>query len=161
MKTDISLKTKSTKLIQVLLPSVLAGVLTSGCAQIMAIEQPSPFTPTCLKPGVKRMDVIAELGQPVTTENHNNLLADGYKYVDGGSKNSGASKTCRVVLYTAGDFFTIFLDQIIWMPSEKFGFAGTDHSVMIEYVKSDDGVWQAKTIEDKALKGRSTKKEEF
>ena len=83
--------------------------MATGCAQYMAIKQPSPFKPACLDPGVKRINVIAELGQPVNAESNTNNLTEAYKYVDGEGKNSGTSKTVRVVLYTAGDIFTLFL----------------------------------------------------
>src|SRR5437016_3924712 len=103
---------------------ILVAVFMSGCAQVMAFKQPKPYAPTSLASGAKRLDVIAELGQPASSEEHSGLLTDSYRYVDGGSKNNGGSKTTRIILYTAGDLFTIFLDQVIWMPTEKFGFSG-------------------------------------
>src|ERR1035438_7283342 len=107
--------------------------MLSGCAQVMAIKQPKPFTPTSAIVGAKRTAIIGELGQPVVSEEHTNSLTDTFKYVDGGSKNSGGSKTVRIILYTGGDLFTVFLDQIIWIPTEKFGFAGTDHVLTVDY----------------------------
>jgi hypothetical protein len=151
----------SKKLIQSAIPLVLCGLFATGCAQMMAIKQPRPFTPSGLVAGAKRVDIIGELGQPVSSEEHTNKLTDAFQYVDGGSKNNAGSKTVRVILYTGGDLFTLWLDQIIWMPTEKFGFAGTDHSVTVDYTKSEDGFWHASSIDDKALKGRSSKKEAF
>jgi len=139
---------------------LMGAVFMSGCAQYMAIKQPSPFTPTSTVVGAKRMAIIGELGQPTMSEPHGTNLVDTYKYVDGGGKNNGGSKTTRVILYTAGDLFTLWLDQIIWMPTEKFGFAGTDHVVVVDYAKSGDDLWHATTIDNKALAGRSTKKED-
>lgn len=118
----------------------------------MAIQQPRPFTPHTLTTGTKRVDIIGELGHPITTEEHTNSLTDAYKYVDGGSKNNGSSKTVRIILYTGGDIFTCWLDQVIWMPAEKFGFAGTDHTVTIDFTKNEDGFWCAAKIEDKTGK---------
>ncbi len=161
MKTDINLKTKSTKLIRVLLPLVLAGVLTSGCAQFMAIRQSVPCDPTCLKPGVNRVHVLAELGPPANTIDQTNSLVDEFKYTDGGSKNNVVWKTTRVTLYTAGDIFTFWMDQFIWMPMELNGFSGTDHSVVVRYDKAADGFWYAKTIDNKALASRVTKRDEL
>ncbi len=139
----------------------LTAMFMSGCAQVMVIKQPKPFVPTCLVAGAKRADVVTELGQPMTSEEHEGLLSDSYKYVDGGSKNNGGAKTGRIILYTAGDVFTLWLDQIVWMPTEKFGFSGTDHSVMVEYAKGDDQLWHAKQIDNRPLKGASTKKDAF
>jgi hypothetical protein len=152
---------KPTNLVRIILPLALGSLLASGCAQYMAIKQPSPFTPTCLTTGTKRIDIVAQLGQPVTSEQQTNMLTDNYKYVDGGSKNNGGSKTVRVILYTGGDLFTLWLDQILTIPVEKFGFAGTDHSVTVAYTKSTDGLWHAETIDNKELPGRSHKKEEY
>ena len=143
------------------LAMILVGVFMSGCAQVMAIKQPKPFTPTSAIVGAQRTTIIGELGQPVTSEEHTNSLTDAYKYVDGGSKNNGGSKTVRVILYTGGDLFTLWLDQIIWMPMEKFGFSGTDHVLTVDYIKSGDEPWRATAINDQALKGRSSKKEQF
>jgi|GEM_PF-2262393 len=155
------MKMKPSNLVRLILPLALGTLLTSGCAQYMAIKQPSPFTPTCLETGTRRIDIVAELGQPITSEPQTNLLTDNYKYVDGGSKNNAGSKTVRVILYTGGDLFTLWLDQIIWIPAEKFGFAGTDHSVTVAYSKATDGLWHATTIENKELKGRSQKQESY
>ena len=107
------------------------------------------------------MAIIGELGQPINSEVHTNSITDVYKYVDGGAKNSAGSKTTRIVEYVAGDFFTLFLDQIIWMPTEAFGFAGTDHAVTVDYLKGEDDSWQANHIEDQVLKGNSTQKQDF
>ena len=134
-----------------LLPVAMAGLLSTGCAQFMAMGQPKPFTPTSLTVGAKRTAIIGELGSPRSTEEHNSQLSETYHYVDGGAKNSGGAKFGRVLVYTAGDIFTAWLDQIIWMPAEKFGFAGTEHVVTVNYTKPDDGFWQAATIDDKAL----------
>jgi len=137
----------------------LLTVLVGGCAQNMCINEPKPFSPSATVVGARRIAIIGELGQPLVSEPQGSNLVDTYKYVDGGAKNSGESKTARVVLYTAGDIFTCFIDQIIWMPSEKFGFAGTDHVVIVDYAKSDDNLWHATRIDNQELKGRSDKKE--
>jgi hypothetical protein len=127
---------------------ILGGVLLCGCAQYTAIKQPVPFRPTATVVGAKRVTVAGELGSPVSSEEETNHLLETYKYVDGGAKNNGASKTGRVILYSAGDLFTIFLDQILTWPAETYGFAGTTHIVTIEYSRGDDGYWQVKEIQD-------------
>jgi hypothetical protein len=152
------MKTQFNRL-QKLFSCALLIVLASGCAQNMCINEPKPFTPASTVVGARRIAIIGELGQPLVTEPHGTNLVDTYKYVDGGAKNSGESKTARVVLYTAGDIFTCFFDQIIWIPSEKYGFAGTDHVVIVDYAKSDDDLWHATKIDNQELTGRSTKKE--
>jgi hypothetical protein len=88
-------------------------------------------------------------------------MTEVYRYTDGGPKNHGASKTFRVLAYTAGDLFTLWLDQVVWIPLEKFGFAGTDHVVTVDYKKDATDRWCAGDIIDRELKGRSAKKETF
>lgn len=139
----------------------IAMMFLTGCAEVMAIKQPKPYKPTCLTPGTKRVAIIGELGQPVNSEVHTNSITDVYKYVDGGAKNSAASKTVRVIVYVGGDVFTLFLTQIIWIPTEAFGFAGTDHVVTVDYLKAEDESWQANNIDDQVLKGNSTQKQDF
>jgi len=55
--------------------------------------------------------------------------------------------------------FTCWLDQIIWMPMEKFGFSGTDHILTVEYTRSGDEPWRATAVNDQALNGDSSEKE--
>jgi hypothetical protein len=147
---------KLNKMLLTTLPLILCGLFSTGCAQFMAIRQPHPFTPASLVTGAKRTDIVAELGQPITSEQHASQLTDAYRYVDGGAKNCALSKTSRVLIYTAGDVFTCWLDQIIWMPAEAFGFPGTVHTVTVDYTQLDDGFWHAATIDDK-VKGRSSR----
>jgi len=145
--------------LQRLVPIALLALLASGCAQNMCLHEPKPFTPTSTVVGAKRTAIVGELGQPVVSEPHGTNLLDTYKYADGGAKNSGEAKTTRIILYTAGDLFTVFLTQLVWMPSEYYGFAGTDHVVTIDYAKSEDDLWHATKIDDQELKVHSTKKD--
>jgi hypothetical protein len=148
---------KATKLILTVVPMILYGLFATGCAQLMAVNKPKPFTPSTLITGAKRVDIVAELGQPITSETHSNQLVDAYRYVDGGQKNSTLSKTSRVLVYTAGDIFTCWLDQVVWMPAEAFGFPGTVHAVTVDYSKYEDGFWHATTIDNKVVKGRAVR----
>jgi hypothetical protein len=112
--------------------AVLLG-MSSGCAQVMAIRQPAPINRNLLAVGADRTVVIGVMGAPVSTEDRTDGgRTEVYKYVDGGTKNTWWSKTGRVVLYTAGDVFTAWLDQIIWMPLE-LAFRGTEYASTVGY----------------------------
>ena len=137
----------------------VGAVFLTGCAQVMCIREPAPFRPTCLTVGEPRLAVIGQLGAPAASEQRTTGLTDVYRYTDGGPKNSVVSKTARVVVYTGGDVFTLFLDQIIWMPTEHFGFAGTDHAVTVDFVKGADDSWQVSHVDDQKLRGPSRNKE--
>lgn len=157
MKPLKSVLKKTTYLVAV----VAACWLLTGCAQVMAIKEPSPYKPTCFVVGTKRATVIGDLGKPLSSEKNGKDLTDVYKYTDGGEKNSGLSKTTRIIVYTGGDLFTLWLDQIIWIPMEKFGFAGTDHAVTVNYTNTDNGSWRITKVDNRVLKGRSHKTESF
>lgn len=128
--------------------------LSSGCAQVMAIRQPAPLDRNLLAVGTDRTVVIGVLGAPVTTEDR----GDGgrteiYKYVDGGQKNAWWSKTGRVVLYTAGDVFTAWLAQIVWMPLE-LAFRGTEYASTVGYDRNGDRMSVRSFEEIEAKTGR-------
>jgi len=124
---------------------VLAG---AGCAQYTALNQPKRFKPTAAVVGADRGDVTAELGAPVVSTERNTNLTETYRYVDGGSKNSAGLKIGRSVLYTGGDLFTLWLDQLVTWPLEKYGFAGTSHVVTVNYAKAADGFWRVTDVCD-------------
>jgi hypothetical protein len=112
--------------------------LTSGCAQVMAIRQPAPINRELLAVGADRTVIIGVLGAPVSVEDHGDTgRTEIYKYVDGGTKNSWWSKTGRVVLYTAGDVFSAWLDQIIWMPLE-LAFRGNEYASTVGYERAGE-----------------------
>ena len=113
--------------------AALATTFASGCAQVMAIRQPAPINRELLTIGQDRTVVIGALGAPVSAEDQSDgRRIEIYKYVDGGQKNAWWSKTGRVVIYTAGDVFTAWLDQIIWMPLE-LAFRGTEYASTVGY----------------------------
>jgi hypothetical protein len=91
----------------------------------------------------------------VSTEDHGTKAVELYKYTDGGDKNNGFAKTGRILLYTGGDLFTCWLDQVVWMPMEKFGFEGVDHMVTVDFNKSLEGEWRVSKVDDRELKGGS------
>jgi len=138
--------------IALVLSLAVIAVVASGCAQVMVVRQPSPFSPTTLEVGERRSVISGEIGPPVATETGENRLTDTYNYVDGGPKNHWASKIARVLMYTAGDFFTLFLTQVVWLPMESMGFKGTTHSVVVDYENGGD-YWRAEKIENNEVHG--------
>jgi hypothetical protein len=138
----------------ILLAMAASLVCLSGCAEYQVMKQPGPFKPAGAVVGASRVAVAAELGGPVNSERQDDRLIETYRYVDGGTKNHSAMKTCRFVLYCAGDLFTIGLDQAITSPLEKTAFGGTVHLVTVAYEKSEDGFWRAREITD-VEQGRS------
>jgi hypothetical protein len=131
---------------------------TSGCAQYIAYSQPAPIDREALTLGVTRTRVTGLLGQPVHQDvNSDGTETDVYKYKDGGKKNHAVSKTGRILVYTAGDFFTLFLDQVISMPLE-LAFRGTDYTADVTYEK-EGYEWKAIAIKEIAVDDNKVTKE--
>ena len=116
---------------------VVSGIIVvmTGCAQVMAAEQPPPLGRSILTIGADRSAIIGVLGGAIGRE----TSADGskcietYSYSDGGGKNHPAWKTTRIVVYTAGDLVTLWLSQVIWMPLEFWVFDATDYLCVATY----------------------------
>jgi len=134
--------------------SVLLAVLllSFGCAQSMAVKQPGPLDRSFLIGGTPHSRVTAMLGPSYTSVKEEDSLEETYVYTDGGAKNSAGGKTARVILYTAGDLFTVFLSQIIWMPMELL-MEGDKYSAEVEYVKNQEGKWVVDRAVETQLEG--------
>jgi hypothetical protein len=125
----------------------------TGCAQMMAACKPGPLDRSVLEVGAYRSEIVASLGSgrgrlgkgSVTRTEH-------YDYMDGGKKNSVSSKVGRIVLYTAGDVFTLFLSQILFMPIETV-FAGMQYRASVDYQLYTDGTWRVQDFTE-APRGR-------
>lgn len=127
--------------------------LQAGCAQWMAIKQHGPLDRSILQPGAERNHIAATLGAPtVTNDGPNGMLVDTYTYKDGGDRNQPIVRVGRVLLYTAGDVFTLFLSQLIWMPAELL-LDGTDYNAFVEYQRSADGRWIAARVTERKTEG--------
>jgi len=131
----------------ILLLSVASGL--SGCAQFMAFDQPGPLgcRSDVLLTGVEQSSVIGCLGRPMATDKrtddqNNEVMNEIYVYEDGRGKNAGWSKAGRVVIYTAGDVFTLFLTQLLWMPAEKLMLKSSKYQASVDYQRGHDGKWR-------------------
>jgi len=125
--------------------SILAMMWTCGCAQVMCVKQPKPFTPNTLQVGTSRVVVLGELGHPLGTEEQNGKMTETFVFVDGGGANLIGWKIARLIGYTVGDLCTLWLDQLIWIPLEEFALDGTTYRAIVEYEKSQNGSWLIKT----------------
>ena len=132
-------------------------LLTIGCAQRTALGQPSPLDRDALQPGIGRPVVAGILGEAQTEDRPDEgRLIESYTYVDGGTANAWWSKTGRVLVYTAGDVFTLFLSQVIWMPLE-LAFEGKEYIATVDYERKDGtGRWVATRIEESNTKGETS-----
>ena len=134
---------------------VVLQISSLGCAQVMASRQAAPLDRGFLQPGAERGRIVATLGAPAVTDESpdRSRLTETYNYTDGGGANSKGAKAARILLYTAGDIFTAFLSQIIWMPMEMV-LDGTDYSTTVEYRRRrTDHRWVAARVTETELEG--------
>jgi hypothetical protein len=111
-------------------------LLLNGCAQVMAYNQAPPLDRSVLSVGADRAQVRAVLGAPTAKDElPAGEVTESYKYVDGGQRNGRLAKTGRIILYTAGDVFSAFLDQVLWIPAELL-LKGTEYGAEVTYAKS-------------------------
>jgi hypothetical protein len=121
---------KSNPLVSVGLSLLL---LTPGCSIYKAATAPSPVDTNSLQPGMPRSHVMSVLGYPKSTEVVNGERTEMYEYVNG---SEGASKV-RILLYAAGDLFTLCLTELIFWPAELAFGQGTDERAVAIYGQDD------------------------
>ncbi len=112
---------------------VMAICLVSGCSIIMATQQPGRKNLAVLTEGVDRSQVIAELGQPLTTETKNGTKEDTFAFKQG---YSTGAKVGRAVFHAAADVFTCGLWEVVGTPVEAIA-SGTDVKTKVYYDKDD------------------------
>jgi len=140
--------------------AALVLMLSTGCAQVIAYRQPAPIDRDVLVSGAPRGVVMGVLGAPVNTEEADDVLNDTYLYTDGGKVNHPASKAARILLYTAGDVFTAFLTQVLWMPAELL-MNGTKYSASVDYARDGGEAWAATRLVQSKLEGNNEVKVVF
>ena len=105
----------------------------NGCSVYMAATQPEKKNTNVLAVGTPRSIVIAELGQPSSTEVKNNKRTDYFSFVQGYSKGA---KTGRAVLHGAADVLTLGLWEVVGTPTEAV-FSGDKVIYEVIYDKDD------------------------
>jgi len=136
------------------LTAIVVLVFESGCAQVMAYKQPAPIDRDLLIEGADRGAVIGALGSPVVTDEIDESRSDTYSYTAGGMLNSTAGKSIRILLYTAGDVFTLFLSQVLWIPAELL-LDGTKYTATVDYKKNGSRRWSAQRMVEQEIDGDS------
>ncbi|MDJ0860926.1 MAG: hypothetical protein QNJ82_01660 [Gammaproteobacteria bacterium] len=115
----------------------------SGCAVYMAANQPDKRDVSVLQEGTYRGKVLAELGQPVSTETRDGQRVDVFNFVQG---YSDGAKVGRAALHAAADVFTLGLWEVVGTPIEAVA-DGSEVQVEVFYDAEDN------VEEVKALKG--------
>ena len=106
----------------------------SGCAVVMATRQPGHKDLTSLNIGTSRDEVIAELGNPTTSETDaEGNKVDIFKFKQG--YYTGV-KAVRALGHAAADVFTLGLWEVIGTPTEAV-FSGKDMAIKVTYDKDN------------------------
>lgn len=108
---------------------IISANILSGCAVVMAAKQPGKKDLTVLRAGTERGLVLAELGQPVSSEKENNTTRELYKFVQGYSK---VTKAGRALFHGAADVFTVGMWEAVATPTEAV-FDGSEMLVQVIY----------------------------
>lgn len=133
----------------------LLGLTIQGCSISRALSGPAPVAVERVKVGECRNTIVSTLGIPKLTETKPDSKTEIYEFTDG---YSNGSKT-RVILYIAGDFFTLGLAELVFWPIELAAGDGTKGRAIVSYglddiaksvllTKADGTPWQYAIVEN-------------
>ena len=103
--------------------------LAQGCSVYKAATAPGPLPVENVQVGVHRNQVLSVFGMPRTTEVVKGERTEIFEFIDG---NPEASKA-RIILYLAGDLFTLTLAELIFWPLEMATLQGTEGRAVVTY----------------------------
>jgi len=132
---------------RIVLISVMAVALmgVSGCSVYMAAKQPDKKDLGVLSPGTPRSLLLAELGQPVASEERDGRRVDIFTFTQG---YGTATKTGRALFHGAADVFTLGLWEVVGTPTEAI-FDGDKLSFEVRY-DGDEKVDEVVPLRDEA-----------
>lgn len=113
---------------------VLALAMTlPACSIYKAATAPPPIALENVKQGASRISIVGTLGVPKLTETKADAKIDVHEFVDGSNEATKA----RIVLYIAGDLFTIGLAELVFWPVELGFGQGTPGRAVVTYGMDD------------------------
>jgi hypothetical protein len=107
--------------------------LQTGCSVFMAAQQPPKKNLGVLKEGTPRNLLLAEFGQPASSELRKGKKVDVFSFTQGYCRGT---KVGRAVFHAAADVFTLGLWEIIGTPTEA-AFSGRTMAFEVTYDASD------------------------
>ncbi|GFO70058.1 hypothetical protein GMLC_36370 [Geomonas limicola] len=129
---------------------VACALALQGCSIYKAATAPAPIALENVKNGSSRIAIVGTLGVPKMTETKDNAKTDVYEFVNGSHEGTKA----RIVIYIAGDLFTIGLTELVFWPMELGLGQGTPGRAVVTYgmddiaksvllTKADGSPWEA------------------
>lgn len=110
---------------------------SSGCSVFLAARQPKKKNLAVINGGMSRSVVIAELGQPVVTEDRNGKKVDVFSFQQG---YKTWVKVTRAVMHGLLDIGTFFIWEIIGTPIE---IVADGEQVKVEVIYGNDNLVEA------------------
>ncbi len=123
---------------------LLSFSVLTNCSVYMAAKQPKEKNIDVLSIGTPRSLVLAELGQPVTSEIRDGNKVDIFAFTQG---YSAGNRTGRAVWHGVADVFTLGLWEVVGTPVEA-AFDGTKVSYEVTY--KDDKVAKVVPLTEKS-----------
>jgi hypothetical protein len=113
-----------------LLALIVMGAANTGCSTVMEAERPAATNLDKFAVGEKRVDIIAQVGPPLSTIDDAGKSCDVYKVHTKGTNAAG--KAGIIFTEAAADFFTLGIAEAVLTPAEAASKAGL-HTVMFCY----------------------------
>jgi hypothetical protein len=104
-----------------------------GCSIYKAATAPPPIALENVKNGASRITIVGTLGIPKMSETNEGSKIDVYEFVNGSHEATKA----RIVLYIAGDLFTMGLSELVFWPAELGLGQGTAGRAVVTYGMDD------------------------
>lgn len=121
------------RILSLFIPVLLILSTLQGCSVVKATSGPESKDLSVLEKGTDRFEVIAELGQPLITENdEDGHKVDLFKFKQG---QNGAAKAGKGVLYGLMAVGTFGVSEIVTSPLE--GTVGSGAEMQIKVVYND------------------------
>ena len=112
---------------------ILLFLTASGCSIYKAATAPEPLALENVKTGAQRGTIVSVLGIPKHSEVKQDSRTEVYEFVNG----SPAGSKARIILYVAGDFFTLGLAELVFWPAELGFGQGTEGRAVVTYGLDD------------------------
>lgn len=113
-----------------------------ACSIYMAAKQPPKKNLDVLKEGTARPIVLAELGEPISTEDKDGKKVDIFYFQQGYSE---VNKASRIAFHTVADVFTAGLWEVVATPGEAI-FHGKKVAFEVTY-DQDDKIVKVDTLQ--------------
>lgn len=112
---------------------IMLVLIGSGCSVFMAGKQPDLKNEDLFKVGTHRSALLAEFGNPISSETKNGDKCEVYKFVQG---YSTGAKVGRAVGHGVADVLTLGLWEIVGTPTEAT-FNGDEKCYEVTFDEND------------------------